>query len=259
MGIPSYFSYIIKNHPDIIKKLIKLGDIDNLYLDSNSIIYDCLRQIAHEYTGDDKEFEDKLVCGVEKKLREYIKIVKPKGQILIAFDGVAPVAKLEQQRNRRYKSVLDKQYMEEYLEKTEKTWDKTAITPGTNFMNTLTNYVTEYYKKKKGSLEIIVSGTDKVGEGEHKIFDFIRQNSSSHKKENTIIYGLDADLIMLCLNHLHMSRSIYLFRETPEFIKSIDSSLEPNKEYYLDIPMLSQFIIEEMCFFKRDDPKVCFF
>ena len=106
MGIPSYFSYIIKNHPDIIKKLIKLGDIDNLYLDSNSIIYDCLRQIAHEYTGDDKEFEDRLVRSVEKKLREYIKIVKPKGHILIAFDGVAPVAKLEQQRTRRYKSYL---------------------------------------------------------------------------------------------------------------------------------------------------------
>ena len=56
MCIPSYFSYIIKNHPDIIKKLNRLGDIDNFYLDSNSIIYDCLRKLSSEYDGDDNKY-----------------------------------------------------------------------------------------------------------------------------------------------------------------------------------------------------------
>ena len=46
MGIPSYFSYIIKNHPNIIKKYIKdVLKVDNLYLDCNSIIYDAYRKI----------------------------------------------------------------------------------------------------------------------------------------------------------------------------------------------------------------------
>ena len=107
MGIPSYFSYIIKSHPDIIKKLVRLGDIDNFYLDSNSIIYDCLRNLSEDYDGDDKVFESKLVIAVEKKIREYIKIIKPSCKVLVAFDGVAPVAKLEQQRTRRYKSYLN--------------------------------------------------------------------------------------------------------------------------------------------------------
>ena len=41
MGIPSYFSYIVKNHPKIIKKYFKhVLCVDNLYLDCNSIIYD---------------------------------------------------------------------------------------------------------------------------------------------------------------------------------------------------------------------------
>ena len=41
MGIPSYFSYVIKNHPSNIKKYIKdVLNVDNLYLDCNSIIYD---------------------------------------------------------------------------------------------------------------------------------------------------------------------------------------------------------------------------
>ena len=49
MGIPSYFSYIVKNHRKIIYKLEDCfkhkKDIDNLYLDSNSIIYDCIANI----------------------------------------------------------------------------------------------------------------------------------------------------------------------------------------------------------------------
>jgi 5'-3' exonuclease len=51
MGIPSYFSHIVRNHSEIIKRLDKLKSINNIYLDSNSIIYDTLRIISKEYTG----------------------------------------------------------------------------------------------------------------------------------------------------------------------------------------------------------------
>ena len=41
MGIPSFFSYIVKNYPNIIKRYHKSSlNVDNLYLDCNSIIYD---------------------------------------------------------------------------------------------------------------------------------------------------------------------------------------------------------------------------
>ena len=60
----------------------------------------------------------------------------------------------------------------------------------------------------------------------------------------TLVYGLDADLIMLTLNHLHITKNLYLFRETPEFIKSVDSTLDPNKDYLLDIPELADSIIK---------------
>ena len=46
MGIPSYFSYIVKNHSEIIKKysiFLQNNTVNNLYLDSNSIIYDSYR------------------------------------------------------------------------------------------------------------------------------------------------------------------------------------------------------------------------
>ena len=46
MGIPSYFSYIVKNHSNIIRKLSSNTiHVDNLYLDCNSIIYDIVHNI----------------------------------------------------------------------------------------------------------------------------------------------------------------------------------------------------------------------
>ena len=46
MGIPAYFSHLVKNHSEIITKLENLNkSIDNFYLDCNSIIYDSVRTI----------------------------------------------------------------------------------------------------------------------------------------------------------------------------------------------------------------------
>ena len=49
MGIPSYFSYIVRNHRNIIKKLSVSEDspkINNLYLDCNSFIYDAHHHLS---------------------------------------------------------------------------------------------------------------------------------------------------------------------------------------------------------------------
>lgn len=241
MGIPSYFSYIVKNHSNILKKysdFLQFKKINNFYLDSNSIVYDCLRKIIYENKTD---FEKKLINDVCNKILEYILIIKPTNTIYIAFDGVAPLAKMNQQKNRRYKSHFEKSILQELGLYKNESWDKTAITPGTNFMKKLNNKVQSYFKncKKFNVNNIIISGSDIPGEGEHKLFDHIKHNKDMHKHSNTVVYGLDADLIMLAINHLPISNNIYLFRETPEFIKSIDKSLNPNENYILDIPLLA--------------------
>ena len=70
MGIPSYFSYIVKNHANIIKKINKLEQIDNFYLDSNSIIYDTLRLISKKYKKDKKN--ERIYCfNLSKKNFDY--------------------------------------------------------------------------------------------------------------------------------------------------------------------------------------------
>ena len=244
MGIPSYFSYIVKNHIKIIKRLTELKSINNFYLDSNSIIYDCLRDISNNYDGNNNKFENLLIKSVIKKLDMYIKFINPIDKTMIAFDGVAPVAKLEQQRTRRYKSYLMEEIKKSIQPKEsyQKVWDKTAITPGTKFMHKLGKRITNYYSKNPN---VIVSTSTEPGEGEHKIFQYIRDHHEYHKNRITLIYGLDADLIMLCLNHMPISKHIYLYRETPEFIKSINTDLEPNQPYFMDILELANAIIEK--------------
>jgi 5'-3' exonuclease len=248
MGIPSYFSYIVKNHPNIIKKLNKNNiSINNLYLDCNSIIYDAVHNINFNLIKDSQFYT--IIQFVLNKIDEYINLIKPNENILIAFDGVAPMAKLKQQRERRYKSWYQNEITNKiYNNLKSETWNTTHITPGTVFMSELNEAVKKYYNQpnKYNVNKIIVSTSGEYGEGEHKIFDYIRNNEYFHKSTNTIIYGLDADLIMLSINHLPISNNIYLFRETPHFIQSIDNSLEPNSNYFLDIPELAKIITLDM-------------
>ena len=105
----------------------------------------------------------------------------------------------------------------------------------------LQKYFNDYKDGKNGNdlktKNIIVDDSRNIGEGEHKIFNYIREcNKIKTTDDYThVIYGLDADLIMLCLNNLYVRQSdgsiahnhLYLYRETPEFIRSIDRTLIP--------------------------------
>tara|TARA_X000000950_G_C13921048_1_gene663367 strand:- start:10502 stop:12055 length:1554 start_codon:yes stop_codon:yes gene_type:complete len=237
MGIPSYFSHIIKKYAYILKKINNKNEFNNIYFDSNSIIYDALHVVEFK---NKEQYEEDIIKQVNLKLEELIRLLKPNNIIYIAFDGVAPIAKLKQQKNRRYKSWVTSQ-----LIPSDKKWDTLAITPGTNFMKKLTNGVKLYFKNKFKSQTLIVSGPDEPGEGEHKIFEHIRNTPSIHN-DKTIVYGLDADLIMLTLIHLPYCNDLLLFRETPEFIKSIDKSLDPNTLYSLHIKSLAKAICLEI-------------
>ena len=136
MGVPSYFAYLIRNHREMLIKLLNFKkQINNLYFDSNSIVYDGLRFLSKDYEKykNDTDFERDLIQLVCKYLEDYINEIKPNKRVMIAFDGVAPVAKLEQQRTRRHKSMLEYK-LRCCISGEKKEWNKTAITPGTKFM-----------------------------------------------------------------------------------------------------------------------------
>jgi 5'-3' exonuclease len=274
MGIPSYFSQVVRRHSQIIKQLrAEKTQIDNLYLDSNSIIYDALRILKEQ---DSSDFEERLIKEVCDKIEFYIGKIRPTQRVIIAFDGVAPMAKLKQQRERRYKSwyqaclkdltirglclrhpttpdvtgmshTTDNRGMTGYFS-ANPVWNTSAITPGTSFMEKLSKAIEAFSPKLPNKKMVLIPLTSNgVGEGEHKIFEYIRANAEYHKNTTTVIYGLDADLIMLSLNHIHITKQLYLHRETPEFIKNIDSSLDNEIDYLFCIQTLNVAIVME-CF-----------
>lgn len=242
MGIPSYFSYIIRNHLKVLKPLNQFkqnNTVHNFYMDCNSVIYDCIRELEKQnginlsHKSNNYHKISSMVCS---RIQLYINNVQPSNVVFIAFDGVAPMAKMCQQRVRRYKS--------EFTEKIfgTSTFNSCYITPGTDFMNYLSNHVTKHFCN---STNIIVSSANEPGEGEHKLFQYIRANPHSHNTKNTVIYGLDADLLMLSIFHSTQS-NLYVYREAPEFAKSLNVDLKSGEPYVLNITELCVSIATEM-------------
>ena len=243
MGIPFFYTHIIKTHAGILREFInsnKKATINNLYLDCNSIIYDCLREF-------NSVNEAKLIEATIKRIDQLIEFLNPTSKCYIAFDGVAPFAKLQQQRIRRFKSSFEKQAKQELGIVVESNhWDTNTITPGTKFTELLSKHINYYFKEKSSlsNLEYIVSACDVKGEGEHKIFSFIKNNPDYHSRTSTVVYGLDADLIMLSLLQASVCKQLFLYRETPTYIESISSMFSHSKDYLLDIRQLKDAINE---------------
>ena len=247
MGIPNYFSYLIRNHSEVLcqpAKIVKDKVVfDALYMDCNSILYDCFRKIPVS------EYNDlKLIELTANEIEKHISRIAPTQTIYIAFDGVAPMAKMDQQRTRRYKSWFESCVMKKILPSNDDLKITTSMfTPGTDFMNKLTVFMRAHFRSTK----VIVATPDEPGEGEHKLFAHIR----SFPCQTCAIYGLDADLLMLALFHLSYCPNIYIFREAPHF--GVTSPQQTSDPLFLNINKLGRSIANEMRCSAMDSHRIC--
>ena len=245
MGIPSYFAYVLRKHSDVVSSEMRtvtnesIREVACFYVDSNSVIYD----VVHEnraFIENEDVWEKQIATDVCIRLEQMIRRVAPK-RTFIAFDGVVPFAKMKQQRQRRYRSML-------YGAKVQ--WNSSAITPGTLFMKKLNAELKRHFAPKNtkatnlGSI-VTISTSDEPGEGEHKIFAHLR--SKKHRPdENVLVYGLDADLIMLAVLHAHWRGGMWIVRESPAFGKFGEKAGDGDW-CFLNAKRLALSILDIMC------------
>lgn len=251
MGIKHFFRWFKLNFESSITQLKKNQSLsfplDNLLLDLNGIIHNSAQKIYKYgnhapnsrllgkpyivYTSLKKQlelFEDICLC-----IEKLFLLTKPQKRLVIAIDGVAPLSKQNQQRQRRFKTSKENCT-------DDKKFDSNCISAGTQFMAHLSKYIDWFLRKKLSEdiryekIEVIFSNDRCEGEGEHKLLNFIRKYGD--KEDSFMIYSADADLIMLALaSHF------------PKFYLLRDETYTPDIEFnVVDIAYFSSQLIRKM-------------
>lgn len=206
MGIPHYYRSIVRQHKNIV--IQRAPACHRLLIDFNAVVHQSAALLINERPGD-VSYEN-IIRETIMTTKALISAVNPRDIVYIGVDGVAPRAKMVQQRKRRfmtsYRNRLINDYMEKHAIKSLPDWDSNAITPGTRFMAMLDS---ELHRCFADDTRVIVSGSNEEGEGEQKLFDFINTNKDAGKVN--LINGMDADLIMLSLLS---DQTIYLQRDS---------------------------------------------
>lgn len=262
MGIKYFFTTFKKKYPQAVYEVkndqkldeINQGNItfDNLCIDMNGLFHEATQKIFKYGNYEEKtsflrpreKLDIKEKCNEAYKytgqlVDEIFKFGKPTKRLILCVDGVAPLCKQRQQRQRRYFSTLTKNH----------SFDSCAITPGTVFMDTMGKYL-DYYIRMKietdpewAKIEVVYSNHNVPGEGEHKILHILRQYD---KYEKNCVVAMDADLIMLGLG-TH-NPNFYILRpenRTPGLIYNILDFQQIRNLLEVDMKWEGNFKVEQ--------------
>ena len=196
MGIKHFFYWYKNEFSEYIKSLNKDNDfksldisIDNLMLDMNGIFHNSAQKI-YQYGNykPQKRFLNRgttipqqnkqllVFKDICDSVDQLVRITKPNKRLVCCVDGVAPRSKQNQQRSRRFRSANESS--------SDAPFDSNSITPGTRFMDQLSQYIDWYIRKKVNEdplyrdIEIIFSDEKAAGEGEQKCVNYIRDHGS---------------------------------------------------------------------------------
>jgi 5'-3' exonuclease len=251
MGVPGFFAWLLKNKKKLsTNKLIRDSietKIKYLMLDTNCLLHPCVAHILEKYSKGEitletnksirMQLEDLIWERIRFSIDDMITRLNPEC-VYIAIDGVAPMGKILQQRQRRYKYLFDKKIKFtdkffdncydfdkeiEYITKDglsipSKPISSIELTPGTDYMERIHISMIKYLEQlSKSNIKCIYSSYHEPGEGEHKILQYIKKNIDP--SDTIIIYGLDADLLFLSLAtgetyNLYVMREQQIFNNT---------------------------------------------
>ena len=212
MGIPHLFRHLAHAYPYAIRVVPpqrSLPSCDALYVDFNGIIHESARDIPSLHRNDHT-----VVAASIERLERLVERLQPLCTLFVAVDGAPPRAKMNQQRARRYMAA----WRRDTCGSDE--WDTNAITPGTAFMEVLSNALELWVDSRCSPKDITVSDAVQKGEGEQKLFSAIKDLPSSNH-HSIYVYGLDADLLLMALRSPARDR-MCIVREQAEALQLID-------------------------------------
>jgi 5'-3' exonuclease len=245
-GIPFLFGNYyrkFKKEKELMINLHELADkkVKYLFFDFNSLIHPCAQQILSTLSSttdgiNTDSIEEAIIENCINYTSLMINKVRP-DFTWIVIDGVAPKAKIVQQRERRYKS----HFLKCIDNGRSLLWDTNKITPGTLFMKKLENAL-------KFSLpNVFISGSNIPGEGEHKMMYILNNLEIPLKNhEKVLIYGLDGDLLFISMLNKYYS-NIILIRDT---------SLNADGLDFVNISNLKNYIYTDILNVARSENKV---
>lgn len=222
--------------PGAVTRLKYLPKIDHYFIDVNGILHPVAQQVFayHQGTFDDakeerdyyrrvalvdgKDWKEDLMpiyyAELTREFESYLQTIQPEQTFALCVDGIAPGAKIFQQRSRRLGGSSNvSAEAEATLPKAQTGFTSNMITPGTEFMELVHQHILIWLvemKKKYPRIKFIYSSYLIPGEGEHKIFQLIRDLQIGNKKDIFAIEGIDGDLISLTIlrqEHFYLIRS----------------------------------------------------
>lgn len=214
MGIRFFSGWIKKNFNENFT-ILNQTQIKNIFIDLNGTIHWACK----------KDFEyktiSKLVLGKINTLIKLFVNKHSKNTIFLCMDGVAPLSKQAQQRQRRF--IIN---------------NRNHISPGTKLMYKLSMDIEKFIIDLKNiypNSKIIFSDDRVPGEGEHKIIEMIK---SLNKHQNFHVYSGDSDMIILLLSLFNNFDFKKLF--------IIKDDAHNNQQLLLNISKLHKSLIKKM-------------
>ena len=184
MAVPRFYGRWLKNVNstilDIIRKILQAqlpSEIYSLSFDLNSLIHMAASKVygygdderqnqerqdyfrKNGYTVDSPQLIKELKEMVTNLLMNAINLTDKNNTLkllIIAVDGVAPQAKITQQRQRRYKAAFDRENSTE-REKPYLVFNNSVITPGTKFMMELDEYLADWIRQNQANFLKLLS------------------------------------------------------------------------------------------------------
>lgn len=264
MGVPGFFSWLLKNKKKLGAKGLILSQLETkikwLMLDTNCLLHPCVANILEKYKegmlniDPSKDIRIQIEYYIWEKVKscidDMIQQIKPE-YIYVAIDGVAPMGKILQQRQRRYRFLFDKKIklntnvssindIDDCIGRTIKKTNgidepiipisSIELTPGTDYMERINKSMEKYMGELgKRGIKYIYSSYHDEGEGEHKILQYIKNYLTP--SDSIVIYGLDADLLFLSLG-IGWDYDLYVMREKQVFAnKEVDLDEVPDYNF----------------------------